>query len=679
MKKIEILAPAGSKESFIAAVEAGADAVYCGLGSFSARAKAENFTPAEFNNYVNYAHSKNVKVYAAFNTLIKQAELKEAIKYLGVISAAKADAVIVQDFGIANIVKKRFPQLKLHASTQMAIHNSYGALEAGKDGFKRAVLARELSLREMEAIAAKSNIEIEIFVHGALCFCVSGICLMSSFIGGYSGNRGMCAQPCRRKWKFKDKDGFYLSPKDFELASFMPELKKAGVTSLKIEGRMKNPQYVYKTVKAYKMLACADDKNLSEVLEETLKMLSQDFARRKTTFNFINKPEDVFEPDMPKQLGVSLGKILSAQSGKITLKTGLKINDKDTLKAADASKDAYFKFNILNVKKTDGVYEVETDCGFLKSGMEIFKTSDGGFASFLKKITDKVKIEKLDFEIKNISLCHPELVSGSGLFNDKMLKRVQHDTAAESRETQLYIRINDAAWLKELPKNANVIFYLDKDNLNSAAELKNINFFELPPYIEEEGLSLFQKSVNKLSEKGNITFTINNISHFRFFSGKTKLLAGQFLYCMNSFSAEFLFKKGCSGFAFSWEDDFKNIAELSKKGLGGYGIFYLSGFPVLAVSKMKMHKDLLCGGAIASAKDCFQAVNVNGASFILPQYPVMLFNKKQQLKKLKINKFAIDLSFVKPNKSYFSAILDAYNGKRPLHNEYEFNFERGLK
>ncbi|MCL1901329.1 MAG: U32 family peptidase [Firmicutes bacterium] len=661
MKKIEILAPAGSKESFIAAVEAGADAVYCGLGSFSARAKAENFTPAEFNNYTGYAHSKNVKVYAAFNTLIKQTELKEAIKYLGVIYAAKADAVIVQDFAIADIIKKHFPQLKLYASTQMAIHNSFGALEADKAGFKRAVLARELSLREIETIAAKSNIEIEVFVHGALCFCVSGICLMSSFIGGYSGNRGMCAQPCRRKWKFKDKDGFYLSPKDFELASFMPQLRKSGVTSLKIEGRMKNPQYVYKTVKAYKMLACADDNNFSKVLEEASEMLSQDFARRKTTFNFSKKSEDIFEPDMLKHLGVSLGKILSAQNGKITLKTGLKINDKDTLKAADASKDAYFKFNILNVKKTDGVYEIETDCGFLKSGMEIFKTSDGSFAVFLNGMTDKVKIEKLNFTV-----------------NRKEIKNPVFKQAASGSE-ELFVRINNAGWLREIPKNLNIIFSLDKNNLNAIETLKNINFFELPPYIEEEDLPLFQKAVNKLSEKGNITFIVNNISHFRFFSGKTKLLAGQFLYCMNSFSAEFLFKKGCLGFAFSWEDDFKNIAELSKEGLGGYGIFYLCGFPVLAVSKMTAHKDLLRGEVISSAKDCFQSVNVNGASFILPQYPVMLFNKKQQLKKLKISKFAIDLSFVKPNKSYFSTLLDAYSGKRPLHNEHEFNFERGLK
>ncbi|MCL2145044.1 MAG: U32 family peptidase [Endomicrobia bacterium] len=661
MEKIEILAPAGSKESFISAVEAGADAVYCGLNGFSARAKAENFTPAEFNNYVNYAHSKNVKVYAAFNTLVKQSELKEAAKNLGFIAAAKADAVIVQDLGILNIMRKHFPQLKIHASTQMTIHNSYGALEAGKAGFKRAVLARELSLREIETIAAKSNIEIEVFVHGALCFCVSGICLMSSFIGGYSGNRGLCAQPCRRKWKFKNKDGFYLSPKDLELASFIPELKKAGVTSLKIEGRMKNPQYVYKTVKAYKMLACADNNNFREVLEEASKTLSQDFARKKTAFNFNKAPEDIFEPAMSKQLGVNLGKILSAENGIITLKTDFNINRNDALKAADVSKDVYFKFNILKAGKAGGVYTIETDCCFLKSGMEIFKTSDGDFGAFLKEAAGKVKIEKLNFTAN-----HNEV-------KDPVFKK----TAGDGEES--FVRIDDTGWSREIPRNFNIIFSLNKDNLNAAENLKNINFFELPPYIEEDELPLFQKAVNNISKNAKAVFFINNISHFRFFDGKTKLLAGQFLYCANSFSAGFLFEKGISGFVFSWEDDFKNIAELSKAGLGGYGIFYLSGFPALAVSKMKMHKDLSRDELIDCAKDSFRLVQRNGTAFVLPQYPVMLFNKKQQLKKIKINKFAIDLSFMKPDKNYAAVLFDAYYGKRPLHNEYEFNFERELK
>lgn len=660
MNKLEILAPAGSKESFIAAVEAGADAIYCGLDSFSARSKAGNFTPGELYNYINYAHSKNVKVYIAFNTLIKQSELKDAIKYLSFISAAKADGIIIQDLGILNIARKHFSNLKLHASTQMAIHNSCGARQAQKLGFKRVVLARELSLHEISEIAKKSDIELEVFAHGALCFSVSGICLMSSFIGGHSGNRGNCAQPCRRKWSFKNKNGFYFSPKDLQLAEYISELKKSGVKSLKIEGRMKNPQYVYKTVKAYKMLAGADENNFNDVLVEASKTLARDFARSKTSFNFIEKSKDIFSPEISKQIGLNLGKIISVDGSFIVLKTEYEINLADGLKAVDFLKDESFKINIIGIDAKDGVCAIETDSPRLKKGMDVFKISDGVFAGVLKDIVKTAKIEKAAFEAEKKEIKVPLFKSAAG-------------------KDELFIRIDDIEWKKFLPANVKIIYSLSKENIAQAQKLKDIGCFELPAYIDECDLPLYQKTVNELAGKNDASFFINNISQLQFFKREADIIAGQFLYCMNSFSADFLLKNNIKGFVLSWEDDFKNIAELSKAGLGSYAIFYLSGFPVLAVSKMEMHKDVPGSELLKSSKDVFKIVQKSDAALILPEYPVMLFNKKRQLKKNKINKFAVDLSFIPPNKNYINAVLDAFNGKRPLQNEFEFNFERGLK
>ena len=659
---MEILAPAGSKKSFIAAVEAGADAVYCGLGRFSARSKAENFSPQEFCDYTHYAHSKNVKVYAAFNTLVKQQELKEAVKQLAFVDAAGADAVIVQDFGVAGIVKKYFPALKLHASTQMAVHNAYGVSEAAKAGFKRVVLARELSFAEINKIAEKSNIEIETFVHGALCFCVSGVCLMSSVIGGYSGNRGLCAQPCRRKWAFKDKNGFYLSPKDLELARYIPELKKAGIASLKIEGRMKNPQYVYKTVKAYKMLTDYDGGNYAETLKEAGKLLSEDFARPKTVFNFSGQSPDIFTPETPKQIGINLGKVLTAQNGIITLESDFGINKGDVLKAGDSSGDSFFKFNILNIRKSGKFYEIETDCAFLKAGTYIFKTSDGNFDVFIDETIKNVKIEKRGFTVKPAGIKIPFF---------KPLPAVKEE---------LFFRIEDILWLRHIsPDKANIIFALNKENLKQALTV-NAAYFELPAYIEENDIPAFQETVSVLIKKKKPAFFINNISHFSFFSDLgAKLFAGQFLYVLNSFTADFLFKRGLKGFAFSWEDDLKNISEFLKHGLAQYGLFYLSGFPALAFSKMKTHKDFPDEINISSSKDSFKILRKNSGSYILPQFPVMLFDKKRQLKKLNINKFAIDLSFTRPDKNYLEALIAAYTGKTLLQNGYEFNYERGLR
>ncbi|AKL97618.1 peptidase U32 family protein [Endomicrobium proavitum] len=658
MNNLEILAPAGSKETFIAAVAAQADAIYLGLENFSARSKAQNFTRSQFYDCVNFARKNNVKVYVALNTLIKQKELSDAIKQINFIASCGADAVIAQDLGVANIVKQYFPQLKLHASTQAAIHNSYGVLEAQKAGFKRIVLARELSFQEIKSISSKTNAELEVFVHGALCFSVSGVCLMSSFIGGASGNRGMCAQPCRRRYDIGAKSGFYMSPKDLNLSAHIRELKQSGVSSLKIEGRMKSPQYVYKTVKAYKMLASDDG---IQTANQARALLEQDFARAKTTFNFIKKSDDIFAPQTSKQIGAYIGKI-SFQNGKIQVKTDVQINSGDTLKAADSKNDKYFKVNILNLNKTGNAYEIETNSADLKTGMELFKTLDGKFEEKLKKITSEAIIEKQNFEIK-----------------EKEIPKPKH--AKAKSEEKLFVKIDDLNWLNILQPsgNTNAIFSLAKQNLSKIDALKNINYFELPAFIDEADLPQFQAAIDKLKNK---TFFLNNIGHFRFFKNSpaaAKLNAGAFLYSLNSFAANFLFKRKIENFVFSYEDDFYNISDLAKENLADKGIFYLSGFPQLAVSKMTPHKDLRQEENFSSQKDNFKVINKNGQTIILPQYPVMLFNKLSKLKKLGIRKFIIDLSYIKPNKTYFETMLGAYSGKIQLQNDFEFNFERKLK
>ena len=281
MNRIELLAPSGNIESFMAAVSAGADAVYVGLKDFSARAKAKNFSYKQLKEICSYAHQKNVKVFVAVNTLVKNLEIKSVLNTLEQISLSGADAIIVQDLGVAYLSKKYFPNIRLHASTQLTIHNSYGAIQAKQMGFERAVLARELSFDEIKSIKNKSNIELEIFCHGALCFCVSGLCLFSSFIGGYSGNRGHCAQPCRRLWSVDGKKGYFLSPKDFQLIDYIKQIKETGITSLKIEGRLKSADYVNKTVRAYRLLIDSDETNYEQNLKQAKEILSLDYADKK--------------------------------------------------------------------------------------------------------------------------------------------------------------------------------------------------------------------------------------------------------------------------------------------------------------------------------------------------------------------------------------------------------------
>lgn len=251
MKKIEILAPAGSREQLYAAVRAGADAVYLGTKNFNARASAENFGGEDLKDAVMYCHGRDVKVYAAMNTLITDRETEKAKKEIKEIAESGADGVLIQDFGAASLWRKHCPEMPLHCSTQMTIHNVQGAKAAEDLGFKRIVLARELSLDEIRKIASSVNTEIEVFVHGAMCMSVSGTCLLSSMIGGRSGNRGRCAQPCRLNFKCRDRE-YALSLKDLSYTEHLRELAEAGVCSFKIEGRMKRPEYAAAAVTAVK-------------------------------------------------------------------------------------------------------------------------------------------------------------------------------------------------------------------------------------------------------------------------------------------------------------------------------------------------------------------------------------------------------------------------------------------
>ena len=249
---IEILAPVGNEEMLRAAVLSGADAVYFGMENFNARRNADNFTDEQVKNAIEYCHSRGVKVHITFNTLIKDTELKEAQETVRKICEYGADAIIIQDLGIAKMVHAMCPQIEMHASTQLSTGTVEGIKLLEKMGFTRAVLPRELNFNEIKELCENSPIELEMFVHGALCMSVSGQCLMSAVLGSRSGNRGLCAQPCRLPFKAENGTGRDLSLKDLSLIEHVKELSQLGICSFKIEGRMKRPEYVSATVSALK-------------------------------------------------------------------------------------------------------------------------------------------------------------------------------------------------------------------------------------------------------------------------------------------------------------------------------------------------------------------------------------------------------------------------------------------
>lgn len=296
---IELLSPAGSPEAVIAAVQNGADAIYMGLGNFNARRGAKNFTDEEFERSMRYCRIRGCKVYVTLNTLVNDREIAQAVESARLASQLGADGIIIQDLGLAYAIRQALPDIPLHASTQMSIHNLAGVEAAAEMGMTRAVLARELSLEQIKFITQHASIETEVFVHGALCFCQSGQCYMSALIGRRSGNRGMCAQPCRMQYSLGGRmDDYPMSLKDNCLVDRLRELEDAGVACLKIEGRMKRPEYTAIVTKIYSKAL----KEHRQPSDEEMETLEKAFSRQGFTQGYFNgDKKDMFgrreEPD----------------------------------------------------------------------------------------------------------------------------------------------------------------------------------------------------------------------------------------------------------------------------------------------------------------------------------------------------------------------------------------------
>ena len=329
---IELLSPVGNFECLKAAVQNGANAVYFGASSFGARAFAGNFDDYELEKAINYAKLRGVKTHLTLNTLIKEDEFNSAFEIAKKAYMYGIDAIIVQDIGLASKLIESFPDLDIHASTQMTVHNLEGVKELEKLGFKRAVLSRELSLEEINYICKNTNMEIEVFIHGALCISYSGECLFSSMVGGRSGNRGKCAQPCRLPYelikqtnnnsasKSNINKGYLLSPRDLCGIEFIPNMIKSGVTSLKIEGRMKSPEYVATVTRIYrKYIDLAYDSTKEYVIDENDKKdLMQVFNRGGFSSGHLTTQEnrDLIFKEKPNNMGIYLGKISKYNSSK---------------------------------------------------------------------------------------------------------------------------------------------------------------------------------------------------------------------------------------------------------------------------------------------------------------------------------------------------------------------------
>lgn len=487
MKKIELLAPVGNMDTLYAAVNAGSDAVYLGGKSFGARAFSKNFNDEEMLNAINYCHLYGVKVYVTLNTLIYENEVDNFLNYVEFLHKNNVDAIIIQDIGMLDLVHKTFPNLELHASTQMHIHNLDGVKIAEKLGIKRVVLARETSIDTIKEIKKNTDLEIEIFVHGALCISYSGQCLMSSLIGGRSGNRGTCVGSCRLKYNILDnnnhklnKNNYPLSTKDLNSLEYIGNLIENGVDSIKIEGRMKSKEYVYKVISLYrKAIDNYYQNNKISINENDIRELKKIFNRDYTK-GFLNNTDnnDLINGYRPNHMGVNIGKVISYKNNyamikltdRISIGSGLRIlNDKEDI---GVNVNEFYLHNKLVKTANDGdIIKIKVNSP-VKENSPVLLTLDNSL------------VKEIDNQISN----NPRKVKITGNFiayqNEHIaltIKDNKHEITVTGAIPEIAnnIPISEATIYEKLTKLGNTIYEFDNLSIdldsNIFISLKEIN------------------------------------------------------------------------------------------------------------------------------------------------------------------------------------------------------------
>jgi len=524
LKKIELLSPVGDFECLKAAVQNGANAVYLGSSDFNARYSAKNFSIEELEQAIDYAHLRNVKVFLTLNTLIKNEEFNNALELANKAYALGIDGIIVQDLGLANFLIKNIPSLPIHASTQMTCHNLSGAKVLEKTGFKRIVLSRELSLSEIEHIKSNTSCEIEVFTHGALCISYSGQCLYSSLIGGRSGNRGKCAQGCRLPYTLIENDyeidkGYLLSPRDLCSLEILPELINTGITSLKIEGRMKTPEYVATVTRVYRKYIDKIYNNEPYVIEEQDKKdLLQVFNRGGfSTGHLSNEPnKELIFKDKPNNMGIYIGNVYNYNANKghikLTLQEEISIGDTISFEREDSKytiselmeveSDKNLTFAKPGEKVTIGRMK-----GNIKPGDKIYKLSS---KELLNRVKENLSQENIKYPINTILDVHLDEPIKLKIFDDN--KNKIEVISEDKPEIAINAPITKERLEKQLNKLTDTPFYFNNIKIN----LDNNLFVPHISTINELRRNAINEYTKLLTDKfkrnkvDNLSFKYNN-------------------------------------------------------------------------------------------------------------------------------------------------------------------------
>lgn len=552
MKKCELLSPVGDFDCLKAAIQNGADSVYLGASSFSARAFANNFNYDELKRAIEYAKLRNVEVHLALNTLIRNDELENAINLAITAYNYGIDAIIVQDLGLAKYLIDNLKNLPIHASTQMTVHNLESINILEKLGFSRAVLSRELSLNEIEYITKNSNIEIEAFMHGALCISYSGQCLLSSAIGGRSGNRGRCAGPCRLPYELLDSKstldkGYLLSCRDLCSLEFLPQLINCGITSFKIEGRMKSPEYVATVTRIYRkyMDLVLNNKDY-KIDNKDLEDLLQSFNRGNFSTGHLSNSENrkLIYKEKPDNTGIYIGNVTKFNSSKghikLKLTNSLAIGDKISVNSnkynvselminnknvKTANINDFVEIGRMkgNISENDKIYKIEskelTDIALKSFNSENKKIKLSATLTVKENLPIELKITSLgngfykDLSVCNVSNIIPEPATNTPITKERLISQLNKTGNTEFEFTNININLDDNLYIPSISS----LNELRRDSLSKLENLvlsKYINQVDLVKLnLKHNNLNTHNKKVAVLLNTINLNFDYSNLNN----------------------------------------------------------------------------------------------------------------------------------------------------------------------
>lgn len=714
---VELLAPAGNVESLDAAIGEGADAVYLGLKSFNARMRTTNFAWNQFEGAVESLHRQHKKVYVTVNTVCEERETERLYRFLSYLKEVGPDGLIVQDYAVMRLAQEFFPDIELHASTQMNVESSAAVRLLQKNGVKRVVLARELGLNEIKKIKEETAAELEVFVHGALCVSESGLCLFSSFLGGKSANRGMCAQACRRFYTAEVpggiKQGYYFSPCDFELIDYIPALIEAGVDSFKIEGRMKSAEYVGSVVAAYRYVIDHYKEDRKGAIATGKRILSSDFARSKTTYWYGFENESlgvegagaaILNPDQAGGTGLYLGKIAGTKPAEKGLVEAIRAAaNPDTPPEQLRIQMAYLKGGTYEPDPGDSIrIHKKDDTGRMSHKIrtvEFDEKNNRRWIDIPAGFTAGDEVYLLQYKANTKRYSHV-LPNDIGRFRkqpkDERLPILDVTPVAKKEldyfPEGLYVQVSSVPDMFAV-QGMNPVRVILEYNSETSYDLLNHKtvlpfskkqlYISLDPFCSSSQEDKLKEDLSALIADGYTNFVANNLAHIQLLwdaqkEGRVKLIAGPYLYTFNRWAVSWLENQGLGAFIMPYENSRRNLEATWEQNVRSRVLVPVFAYPALFRMRFKLPSDYDFTYFEDKEEKVFKVNSTTDGSFVMPEEPFSIVDKVAYIRQAGFKKILVDFSKTRVSRSQIKAITTSMTKGQPLPGISRFNWKDGF-